>query len=153
MNYIEAPNEYDGEGFAMFLAGGISDEGNWQMELTRSIAGTQATILNPRRRDFPIGNRVEERRQIEWERRYLERADLVVFWLAPPTLCPIALFELGVCCGRDVPLVVGVDPNYTLRSDVDIHLSLHRPELSLFDSVKRLARAVNECCESKEEAR
>jgi hypothetical protein len=153
MNYVEAPNEYDGEGFAVFLAGSISDERNWQMELTRAIAGTQVTVLNPRRRKFPVGNRVEERRQIAWEHRHLERADLVVFWLAPPTLCPIALFELGVCCERGVSLAVGVDPEYVLRSDVGIQLSLRRPELHLFDNVKELARAVSVCCASEEETR
>jgi hypothetical protein len=147
MNYIEAPHEYEGDGCCIFLAGSISDDRNWQARLVESLGRTNATIFNPRRRNFPVGNRQEERRQIDWERRYLARADLVVFWLTPPTLCPVALFELGGCCESGVPLVVGIDSDYGLRFDVDCHLCLRRPDVQVLDNLDDLASAVRRHCD------
>lgn len=142
MNYIEAPQEYNGNGYSVFLAGSISDDRNWQSQLFNSLRNTCVTIFNPRRKDFPIGDRIEERRQIEWERRHLARANLVVFWLTAPTLCPIALFELGACCESGAPLVLGIDSNYALKFDIRIHLSLRRPDVNVHDSLDDLARSI-----------
>lgn len=142
MNYIEAPNEYDGEGLAVFLAGGISDVENWQQSVVEVLSKTDCTILNPRRSEFPTGNKVEEHRQIEWEWRYLQRAELVVFWFPPQTLCPIALFELGTCCSGDLPIVVGCDPKYARLFDLVAQLRLRRPEVELVQSIDELAERV-----------
>jgi hypothetical protein len=142
MEYIEAPNEYQGDSFSVFLAGSISDCANWQSRLVKRLSDIDVTILNPRRQEFPAGNRTEERRQIEWERRYLARANLVVFWFTPPTLCPIALFELGACCESGIPLVVGSDPNYGLKFDVSVHVSLRRPDVKVLDNLDDLAGAI-----------
>jgi hypothetical protein len=142
MEYIEAPNEYQGDGFSVFLAGSISDCANWQARLAELLASARVTIFNPRRQEFPVGDRTEERRQIEWERRHLARANLVVFWFTPPTLCPIALFELGACCETGIPLVVGIDPKYALKFDVGVHLSLRRPDVTVLDNLDDLARAI-----------
>jgi hypothetical protein len=142
MKYVEAPEEYDGAGCSVFLAGSISDPGNWQSQLVKLLAGAQVTVFNPRRRNFPTGDRAEERRQIEWERRYLSRANLVAFWLAPPTACPIALFELGACCESGVPIIVGIDSNYALNFDVRFHLSLRRPDAEVLDNLCDVGRAI-----------
>ena len=142
MKYIEAPSEFDGDDFSVFLAGSISDPANWQARLSNQLAGAHVIILNPRRREFPVGNRAVERRQIEWERRHLARASLVVFWFTPPTLCPIALLELGACCEAGKPIVVGIDPMYGLKFDVSVHLSLRRPDVKVLDNLDDLARAI-----------
>jgi hypothetical protein len=141
MNYVEAPNEYGGNGPSIFLAGSISDPANWQSRLTESLTRTDLAVFNPRRPQFPVANPAEERRQIEWERRYLSRADLVVFWLTPPTMCPIALFELGACCESGVPLVVGIDPNYALSFDMSCHLHLRRQDVKVLDNLDDVGRA------------
>jgi hypothetical protein len=142
MNYIEAPNEFEGEGYSVFLAGSISDNANWQARLAKQLAGADVTVLNPRRHEFPVGNRAEERRQIEWERRHLARASMVAFWFAPPTLCPIALFELGACCESGMPLVIGIDPKYALKFDVSVHVSLRRRDVPVLDDLDDVARAI-----------
>jgi nucleoside 2-deoxyribosyltransferase-like protein len=144
MNYIEAPHEYEGEAYSIFLAGSISDPANWQGRFAKLLADNDVTIFNPRRKELPLGNRAKERRQIEWEHRHLARASLVVFWFTPPTVCPIALFELGACCESGIPLVVGVDPKYALNFDVGVHLSLRRPELKVLESIDGVARAIIE---------
>lgn len=142
MYYIEAPNEYDGDGHCIFLAGSVSDEQNWQSQLIASLGDVQVTVFNPRRKEFPAGNRMEEQRQIEWERRLLAQACLVAVWLTPPTPCPIALFELGACCESGVPLAVGIDPNYVLRHDIVTHLHLRRPDIAVCDTLDKLTHAI-----------
>lgn len=142
MNYIEAPIEYSGVGPYVFLAGGISDTENWQAEFLRQIEGHNVSVLNPRRASFLMGDAEEGRRQIDWEWRYLERADLVAFWFPPQTLCPIALFELGACCSSNKPLVVGSDPAYARRFDLEVQLKLRRPEVELHASINAVAHQV-----------
>ena len=144
MNYIEAPNEYEGGGRAVFLAGGITGAENWQTQLIESLRDVNATVLNPRRKEFPMGDPAEGERQIEWEHRHLERADLFAFWFPPQTLCPIALFELGACCASGKPLVVGTAPTYARRFDVTVQLRLRRPDVRVLDSLEDLTRAVVE---------
>ena len=142
MNSIEAPDTHDGDDAFVFLAGGISDTKNWQAEFLRRVEGHNLTVLNPRRKQFPMGDAEEGRRQIEWEWRYLQRANLVAFWFPPQTLCPIALFELGACCSAGVPLVVGSDPAYARRFDLEVQLGLRRPEIRVHDSIEAVAAQV-----------
>src|SRR5205823_10719946 len=95
MDYIEAPDEYDGTGASVFLAGGISNTHDWQTELVALLAELPVAILNPRRKNYPWHDPAAAEEQIRWEFRYLRRAAAVAFWFPPETLCPIALFELG----------------------------------------------------------
>src|SRR5262249_11911770 len=115
MNYIEAPHEFWGSDVTVFLAGGISDCENWQRQVAEALQHVNVTLLNPRREAFPQGNEDENRQQIGWEHRYLKRADIVAFWFPPQTLCPIALFELGICCASQKQVIVGADPRYARR--------------------------------------
>ncbi len=144
MNCIEAPADYTTTDCAIFLAGGITDTENWQQQLIASLDEIDATLLNPRRADFPMGDFIEGRKQIEWEYRSLSRADLVAFWFPPQTVCPIALLELGVCCESGVPMVVGADLNYSRRFDLVAQLRLRRPDVNLVDSLEGLASAIQE---------
>lgn len=142
MPYIEAPDEFSGPRPAVFLAGGISDAENWQAQLVRRLGDIQGTIVNPRRKVYPRGDRAENQRQIKWEYRHLTQADFVAFWFPPQTLCPIALFELGVCCGLQLPMIVGVDPDYLRRFDVEVQLQLHRPDVLLVDRLEAVAERI-----------
>jgi len=142
MKYIEAPDEFDGRGPAVFLAGGITGAEYWQAQLANSLRELPAAVLNPRRQQFPADDPAAARQQIEWEHRHLRLASLVAFWFPPPTLCPIALFELGACCAAGTPLVVGSHPQYARRFDLQVQLSLRRPDVELVDSLSALAAQI-----------
>jgi hypothetical protein len=142
MKYIESPTEYDGDGPILFLAGGISDAEDWQRRFVRMLPCGDYAVFNPRRAAFPAGDMVAEAEQIAWEHRYLQRATVVAFWFPPQTLCPIALFELGACCAAGKPIVVGVDPQYSRRFDVETQLRLRRPEVEVVTRLERLAEQV-----------
>src|SRR5262245_53832616 len=144
MNYIEAPQEFDSGGPAIFLAGGISDTENWQSQVIRLLRGVDATILNPRRAHFPVNDARESRRQIEWEFRHLAKADLVAFGFPSETLCPIALLELGTCAHGNRPLIVGAHPAYARRFNLEIQLQLRRPGIAVVETVEDLAEQITD---------
>ncbi|MBT4446489.1 hypothetical protein HOC96_04540, partial [archaeon] len=58
MEYIEAPTKYQGNtGTGMksiFLAGGITNCYDWQSDICDLLQNEEVTLLNPRRKRFPI---------------------------------------------------------------------------------------------------
>jgi hypothetical protein len=98
----------------LFLAGSIEMDRaeRWQDHVVAALAGSDVTILNPRRDAWDASWRCEIdepqfREQVEWELEALEAADVVLVYFAPDTRAPIALLELGlharagkaiVCC-------------------------------------------------------
>lgn len=87
----------------IFLAGSI-DKGeapDWQSEVIAALVDCNAIILNPRRpawdeRWTPDADNPSFREQVEWELAGLEWADLIAMYLAPSSLAPISLLELGL---------------------------------------------------------
>ena len=59
------------------------------------LRDTDLTLLNPRRKSFPIDIPGEAFRQISWEFHALRAATEILFWFPCETLCPIVLYELG----------------------------------------------------------
>ena len=145
MTHVEAPDEYDGPGPSLFLAGGIMGTFDWQTEIVNRLARLPLVILNPRRRNFPMDDPSAAEAQITWEFRHLRRATAVLFWFPPETLCPIALFELGSrVMVPHQPLFVGTHPAYARRQDVEIQLRLARPGVRVVIDISELARQVED---------
>lgn len=140
-NVIEAPN-YGGLSF--FLAGGITGCPDWQSEIVEKLARLRVTLYNPRRTNFPIDDPHAAHDQIEWEWRYLARADAILFWFCKETLCPIVLFELGRWSGRQKPIFVGVEDGYQRSQDVEIQLRLERPEVAVVNNLGALRDQIQE---------
>jgi hypothetical protein len=128
MNYVEAvdeyvfPTSYDNK--SLFLAGGITGCSDWQAEMVEKLSDTDLTLLNPRRKDFPINDPSAAREQITWEWHHLQSAKAISFWFAKETIQPIVLFELGkwLCHGKRI--FIGIDPEYPRRQDVEIQTEL-----------------------------
>lgn len=110
----------------IFLAGGITGCCDWQKSLIQKLDHLRVIVLNPRRADFPINDPSAAQAQIEWEFKMLREADGISFWFAPETLQPIGLYELGAWSMTKKPLLVGVDPNYARKQDVEIQTRLAR---------------------------
>ena len=143
MTSIEAPDEYDGPGPSLFLAGGITGTHDWQAELIALLADLPLVLLNPRRRNFPMDDPSAAESQIAWEFRHLRGATAVLFWFPPETLCPIALFELGGRIAEGMQtLFVGTHPDYQRRLDIQIQLKLARPEVAVVSDIPTLAEQV-----------
>jgi hypothetical protein len=142
VRHVEAPAEYDGDGVSLFLAGGITGCPDWQHDLVALLDDTSLTLLNPRRRDFPIDDPSAAEGQITWEHRHLRKATAILFWFPAEALCPIALYELGAWSMTDKPLFVGVHPEYVRRRDVEVQTRLARPDVRVVGSLEELAGLV-----------
>lgn len=130
MTVIAAPERLESpESRGIFLAGGISDVGDWQQDAIDHLRDTWPLIFNPRRVDFPMGDEVEGVRQIRWEYDHLAAAAAILFWFSFETLQPISLFELGCWAPSSKPIAVGAHPDYARRFDVVQQLALIRPGL------------------------
>jgi hypothetical protein len=126
---------------SVFLAGGISDVGNWQANAIDLL--DVPLIFNPRRENFPMGDEEEGRKQIAWEFEHLHQAEVVLFWFSWETLQPIALYELGRWVAQDKILAVGCHPEYQRRFDVIEQLQLAKPEIPVRSSLEDVCADVN----------
>jgi hypothetical protein len=144
MYYVESPEnfEHTPKYQSIFLAGGITGCPNWQQEIVHLLWDTDLVVLNPRRTVFPIHNPDVAEEQITWEYRHLREANAILFWFPCETLCPIVLYELGAWSMTTKPIYVGVHPEYQRRRDVEIQMSLVRPEVEVVYSVQRLIEQV-----------
>ena len=142
MIYVPPTIDYEGDQPSVFLAGGISGCKVWQHEMVELLAGSELAVFNPRRVNAPGKDFEQGRQQIAWEFRHLRRATARLFWFPSETLCPIALFELGVWTRTNEQLFVGMNPAYARRFDVEVQLGLARPDVIPVYQLHDLARQV-----------
>ena len=142
MKYIECPKIYNGKEKSLFLAGGITNCPDWQVELAGWLKETDLIVLNPRRKSFDVNHKNIEEEQISWEYNHLKKASIVSFWFPKETLCPITLYELGKQSAGDKPIFIGVHPDYKRKRDVEIQTRLIRPEVKIVYSLKDLAEQI-----------
>jgi hypothetical protein len=132
MKYIEAPTKYKNKpGIpSLFLGGGITSCKDWQSKLVEKLTDYNVTIYNPRRNDFDINNPKASEEQIKWEHKYLHDSNILVFYFAEETLCPITLFELGAALERNTyatikqDILVYCEPEYKRKFDVELQIKL-----------------------------
>lgn len=159
MKYIEAVEKVDQDlpRPLVFLAGGITDCPEWQWEIADKLDDySYGTLINPRRKDFPINNPDAAEKQIAWEHNALWMSDIFSIWFCnSSSVQPICMFELGAHLSRfymgdDLDIVIGIEPGYAREQDVRIQTSLIDENLakwittSLDDHAKEIKRA----CES-----
>lgn len=148
MKEIKAPECYEhksGER-VLFIAGGISNCGDWQSGISKSLNDVDIVLLNPRRDDFDLTNPTMEEEQIKWEHQHLLKADAYLFWFCAETLCPITLFELGKVAGLfpKKPIFVGTHIDYKRSRDIGHQMRLMRPEIKIVHYLDLLLNQVRE---------
>jgi hypothetical protein len=100
---------------------------DWQAELERSLADLEGIdFYNPRRDDLDptwvqSADNPQFREQVERELKGLALADLIVLYLAPGTMSPISLLELGIYAANgSKKLVVCCPEGFQRKGNVDI---------------------------------
>lgn len=127
---------------SLFVAGGISGTQDWQKVFIDKLKDLDMFIINPRRVNFNLGESEIGFQQIRWEHKALLEADAISFWFPHETLCPITLFELGTLMKGDTKIFVGYHPKYERSFDVEIQVSLYRPDVEIVSSIECLAEQV-----------
>lgn len=140
MVYVEAPNAAPTSMFpSVFIAGGITLCPPWQMDLINMIKDLDIVVYNPRRKEFPINFPDAAKGQIRWEYQMLRKASMISFWFCKETIQPIVLLELGSWTMTHKPIIIGMDPAYQRRQDVEIQVELVRPDIKIVYSLTELA--------------
>jgi len=143
MIYVEAPKrDFIKNNDGLFLAGGITGCPDWQSKVVDKLKDTDITIFNPRRANFPINDSSAAFDQIKWEHDMFRQSDMLSFWFCAETMCPIVLYELGAWSMTDKPIVIGMDPKYPRRQDVEIQTKLVRPEIKIAYSLQDFINAI-----------
>jgi hypothetical protein len=131
----------------LFLAGGITNCPDWQLDVIQHLRLREAEdkytwniqVFNPRRENFPIHDPNAAMEQIKWEFNRLKESEFILFWFSRGSLNPIVLYELGMWGNsRTTPIVVGMDPEYERKQDVRIQTALARPGIQIADSMDRV---------------
>ena len=135
--YIEAPARVTADSAALFLAGGISGCPDWQSEAVSMLRHTPYTVLNPRRKKFPAGDRATVAEQIAWEYAGLKMATVIAFWFPHSEVQPIALFELGSAVASGKLISVGAHPSYSRRIDLELQLEAAQVRGLIHDSLEQ----------------
>lgn len=145
MIYVEAPERtFPATKKSIFLAGSITGAKNWQKEVVRAIKDFDVVVFNPRRENFPIHDPSAALEQITWEYEMLRKADMIQMWFDGNTMSPICLYELGSWSMTSKPMVIGMDPNYQRRQDVEIQTKLVRPEIPIVYAMDDFTNVVSD---------
>jgi len=145
MNYVEAPKDFNDNSVpSLFLAGGITGCPDWQATIIQMLQNEKVTLFSPRRKNFDVTNPKESEVQITWEHKYLNATDAISFWFCEKETQPITLLEFGRYTTKELgrKVFVGVDPKYPRIKDVQIQLSLERPEIQIVYSLSDLVAQI-----------
>lgn len=145
---VEAPNEEysiqnETVNVKVFMAGGITNCPDWQTEFISHFEDIDyITLYNPRRANFDVTDPAASEKQIVWEHRHLDEADVIIYWFSRGSLNPIVLYELGKHINTDKSILIGVDPDYERKYDVEVQSKLVGYQDNFYSSVKDLAEAL-----------
>ena len=142
MRVITAIENYDlkSDEVSVFLAGGITNCPDWQKDIINKLQNDytnlddKLVIFNPRRENFPIGDKSASYKQIEWEFNALEKADIFsMYFTSGISDQPICMYELGRYISRmqaKYPvdwkrrIIISVEDGYKRKEDVLIQTHL-----------------------------
>ena len=118
--------------YKVFLAGGITNCPDWQSQVIEKMKYIpDVVIYNPRRQEFDVSNPNESEKQIIWEHKHLEQADIIAFWFSAGSDNPIVLYEYGKYIRSDKKLIVGADSDYSRIKDVYTQTKVIYPQFDL----------------------
>ena len=130
----------------VFLGGSLITP--WRDRLITLLRDTNYTLYNPAHPEIPG--------RIEWEQSHIEKADILLMWIAKNTprdsytLSLTSLFELGRFIEMEgKTLIVGIDPDYAMHEELTLQLRRLRPELTIFDSIDSLAASLKKHWQSR----
>jgi nucleoside 2-deoxyribosyltransferase len=139
---VKAPDRPNAE-LRIFLAGSIEmgEAEQWQRRVVDAMADVDnLVILNPRRDDWDSSWEQQAANaqfveQVNWELDMLDAADVIVMYLAPDTMSPISLLELGLYA-KSGKLKVCCPSGFWRRGNVEVVCQRHN--IPLFDDLEEL---------------
>lgn len=130
----------------LFLAGSIEmgKAIDWQEEITKSLNDYKINIFNPRRDEWDSSweQKIENekfRKQVLWELKYINEADIVIFYIQGDTKSPISLMEMGLTFkDKDKKVFVACENNFWRRGNVEV--ACYKYNIPLFENLEDLEK-------------
>ena len=130
----------------IFLAGGVSNSPDWQKEALDVLSDTNLVVANPRLNQVISHSGDGALEQITWEFINLKSAKVILFWF-PNAETVVTFLELGKALARGDNIIIGIDPAYHRRFDVETQVHLEAPDTPIYqtlaETVKAAVRALN----------
>lgn len=142
---ITAPEPLELGKLSVFLGGGILHCPEWQDELIRILEATRVplTVVNPRRKNFPMDDPSAAQAQIEWEYNALWFCDVFSMWFCATDKSdqPICFYELGrhLVVNHPLSIVVGYETGFRRWQDIEIQTRLVLPKFEFSHSLEEHA--------------
>jgi calcineurin-like phosphoesterase family protein len=123
MKFLTPPNEYKGkknENIIIFLAGPIQGAADWQKDIYKDLSKYENILIVSPRRETPPKN-FDYTEQVEFETKYLELSDIIVFWVPKQANEKIdrvygqtTRIEMGewFCKSNNKKIIVGIDDSF-----------------------------------------
>jgi len=132
MKVILPPDSYTAQpgDISLFLGGSIElgKAEDWQKALIHHLSlkpyADRLVIFNPRNENWDATIPTEDpdhpafKRQVEWELKMQDKADILLYYCAGNTISPITLLEMGAYSARKP--IIGADPTYKRYGNVVI---------------------------------
>lgn len=139
----EVPTGYK----TIFLAGSIEmgKAEDWQKKIIESVSDFSVVLFNPRRENWDPNweqsiNNPKFKEQVNWELEHLERANLIVMYLAPGTISPISLLEFGMYHNSG-KLVIYCPEGFHRKGNIDVVCERYRiPQVEKFEELITLIK-------------
>lgn len=126
MEIVKPPQKLDFDKRAVFLAGSIEmgKAIDWQAQMQELLKDVDVAVLNPRRDDWDNTweNKITNpqfKEQVTWELNGLNKASVIFMYLAPETVSPISLLELGLYAEK-AKMVLCCPEGFSRKGNVDI---------------------------------
>lgn len=150
---IKAPSDEKPKYISVFLAGGITNCGDWQREVEKHLdCIEELSVINPRNDKFDITDESASRKQIKWEFDRLEKADIFsMYFCNSGSVQPICLYELGrniVRMQQRFPndwedrIVISIEDGYLRELDVITQMRLCASRLWVFTNASPYSHAM-----------
>lgn len=139
---------------SVFLAGTIEmgNSEDWQADAIHKLKNLDVAIFNPRRVLAPEDKEIAN--QISWELNSIDRCDFIFMFLAPFTISPISLYELGLLQGGKADnkkVILCCHPQYSRKTNIEVtinHLAYANPNIHLSysfeSSILKLKKLIND---------
>jgi len=123
---------------SIFLAGSIEmgKAEDWQNELGSWLIERNFNVFNPRRTDWDSSwiqtyENPQFNQQVKWEMNALDKANFILMYLAPETISPISLLELGLHADSKKLFVICPE-GFWRKGNVEVVCSIY--DIPLFNS-------------------
>ena len=97
----------------VFLGGNCRGR-DWRLDFYHRFEQADVTFVTPKRDNFadPEMDPSAHARQVSWERKALDEADMAVFWLGEGLSNQAARVEMGYALGLDKPVLIGAEDGF-----------------------------------------